>query len=151
MLVRRPDSPAGPALLALVALVAAPLLTYGVERWALTARSADPWWGSGVVAAVGVGIWVFNLTGFVLLCLVFPHGPLPGRWWRAMPWLWLLAALGVVLVVAGAPDDPAARGRDGRRVRGVPGGAGRLRCRRVQERRQGSQALFVPFDVRGLL
>jgi signal transduction histidine kinase len=104
VLVRRPDSPAGPALLA---LVAAPLLTYGVERWAMTARSADPWWGAGVVAAAGIGIWVFNLTGFVLLCLSFPDGPLSGRWWRAMPWLWLLAALGVVLAVAEVPDDPA--------------------------------------------
>jgi signal transduction histidine kinase len=105
VLGRRPDSPAGPALLA---LVAAPVLTYGVESWAQTADSPNPWWGAGPVAVAGIGIWVFNLAGFVLLCLTFPDGPLPGRWWRAMPWLWLLAALGVVVVVAGAPDDPAA-------------------------------------------
>jgi signal transduction histidine kinase len=104
VLARVPASPAGPALLA---LVAAPVLTYGVESWALSAGSADPWWGAGIVAAAGIGIWVFHLTGFVLLCLVFPDGLLPGRWWRAMPWLWLLAALGVV-AVARQPGDPTA-------------------------------------------
>jgi signal transduction histidine kinase len=105
VLARRPDSPAGPTLLA---LVAAPTLTFGVEAWALTADSADPWWGAGVVAAAGMGIWVFNLAGFVLLCLTFPDGLLAGRWWRAMPWLWLVAALGVVLAVSAEPDDPEA-------------------------------------------
>jgi signal transduction histidine kinase len=105
VLARRPDSPAGPMLLA---LVAAPLLTYGVERWAVTADSADPLWGAGSVAAAGIGIWVFNLAGFVLLCLFFPDGMLPGRWWRALPWLWLLTALGVVLALAGEPSEPAA-------------------------------------------
>ncbi|GAA1027090.1 hypothetical protein GCM10009557_07080 [Virgisporangium ochraceum] len=104
VLARRPDSPAGPVLLA---LVAAPVLTYGVERWALTADSADPWWGAEAVAAAGIGIWVFNLAGFVLLCLTFPDGLLPGRWWRAMPWLILLAALTVIFAAAGSPDDPA--------------------------------------------
>ncbi len=105
VLARRPDSPAGPVLLA---LVAAPVLTNGVENWARTADSPDPWWGAEAVAAAGIGIWVFNLAGFVLLCLTFPDGPLSGRRWRAMPWLWLLAALCVVVAVAGEPDDPAA-------------------------------------------
>lgn len=103
VIARRPDSPVGPALLA---LVTAPVLTYGVERWALTAGTADPWWGAEAVARVGVGIWVFNLAGFVLLCLTFPNGPLPGRFWRALPWLWLLSALLVVLVLSPGPDDP---------------------------------------------
>lgn len=103
VLARRPDSPAGPALLG---LIGAPVLTYGLETWAATAGGADPWVGAAAVARVGVGIWVLNLAGFVLLCLTFPDGPLPGRTWRVVPWLWLGAAVLVVLAVSPSPDDP---------------------------------------------
>jgi len=110
VLARRPASPAGPALLA---LVAAPVLTYGVERWASTAATGDPWWGAEVLARVGVGIWVFNLAGFVVLCLTFPDGPLPGRAWRAVPWAWLASALIVVLLVAPSGADQSDSGPTG--------------------------------------
>ena len=103
VIARRPDSPAGPALLG---LVSAPVLTYGLETWGATAGSVDPWIGAAAVARVGVGIWVLNLAGFVLLCLTFPDGPLPGRTWQVMPWLWLGAALVVVVAVSPSSQDP---------------------------------------------
>ncbi|MFI5908889.1 histidine kinase [Dactylosporangium sp. NPDC051541] len=86
---RRRRSPVGPAL---VWLVAAPALTWAVELW-----------GPALVAG---GVWVFNLAGFVWLCLVFPAGLLPGRRWRAVPWCFLAAAT-FVIVVSGL--EPASR------------------------------------------
>ncbi len=85
---RRPASPVGPAL---VALTAAPCLTWAVEEW-------------GAATFVGGGAWVFNLTGFVLLCLVFPDGRLPGRRWRVLPWAFLAVAAAVVVVIGFEPD-----------------------------------------------
>ncbi len=97
VVVARPASPVGPAL---IVLTAAPVLTMAVEDWGASAITAAPWWGADVVAAVAPGIWVFNFAGFVLLCLTFPDGRLPGRRWAAMPWLFLAAAALVDLVVA---------------------------------------------------
>jgi signal transduction histidine kinase len=103
---RRPESPAGPAL---VALAAAPALTWGLEQWGATFPTARPLPLAHVGAFLAGGIWVFNLAGFVALCLVFPNGRLPGRYWRAVPWCFLGAAA-LVIVVIGL--DPLAY-RDG--------------------------------------
>jgi signal transduction histidine kinase len=84
----------GPAL---VWLATAPALTWAVENWG-EAGEALP--GGGVASVVGPGAWPFNLAGFVLLCLVFPDGMLPGRRWRAVPWLFVVAALMVGAVIA---------------------------------------------------
>ncbi|MGX6608418.1 sensor histidine kinase [Micromonosporaceae bacterium Da 78-11] len=91
---RRPGSPVGPAL---VALTAAPCLTWAVEDL-------------GSTSFVGSGVWVFNLTGFVLLCLVFPDGRLPGRHWQVLPWVGLAVAAAVVVVLGSEPDGYADRG-----------------------------------------
>lgn len=107
VLFRRPDSAAGPGLML---LVAAPVLVFGVEQWAVSATTADPWWGAELVAAAGVGIWTFNLAGFVALCLTFPAGRLPGRGWASLPWLWLAAAVAVIVVLSGI-DGTVAAGR----------------------------------------
>ncbi len=95
VVVARPASPVGPAL---IVLTTAPILAFVVGDWGASAVTAAPWWGAGVVAAIAPGVWVFNLAGFVLLCLTFPDGRLPGRRWALMPWLFLAAAALVELV-----------------------------------------------------
>jgi signal transduction histidine kinase len=98
---RRPDSPAGPAL---VALGAAPALTSGLEQWGATYGTPQPLPAAHLGAFLASGVWVFNLAGFVRLCLVFPTGLLPGRFWRAVP-LAFLGAAGLVIVVIGSHPD----------------------------------------------
>jgi signal transduction histidine kinase len=105
LLIRRlPDNPTGPAL---VALGAAVVLTEGIETWGGTFATADPWPAARLAATVGPGVWVFNLAGFFLLCLVFPNGLLPGRAWRALPWLGLAAAVFVNAMVSLVPEQYA--------------------------------------------
>jgi hypothetical protein len=70
--VRVPGSLTGGAL---AWLGAAPTLVFGIEDWGQGAPSSP-------VAIVSEGAWVWNLAGFVALCLVFPNGLLPGRRWR---------------------------------------------------------------------
>ena len=93
---RRPDSPAGPAL---VALAAAPALTWGLEEWGATYQAPHPLPAAHLGAFLSGGMWVFNLAGFVLLCLIFPSGRRPGRFWRAVPWAFLGAAALVIVVI----------------------------------------------------
>jgi signal transduction histidine kinase len=92
---RRPDSPVGPAL---VALAAAPCLTWAVEQWGASYGNPHTWPGLAIVFVSG-GVWVFNLAGFVLLCLVFPDGRLRGRFWAALPWAYLAVAAAVIAVI----------------------------------------------------
>ncbi len=99
---RRADNPTGPALIALGAAV---VLTAAIEDWGGTFATGDPWPASRVVATVAPGVWVFNLAGFFLLCLVFPDGPLRGRGWRALPWLGLAAAIVVDAMVSLVPEN----------------------------------------------
>lgn len=99
---RRPGNPTGPSLLALSAAV---VLTAAVENWGGTFTTSDPWPAAQVAATVAPGVWVFNLAGFFLLCLVFPDGPLRGRGWRALPWLGLTAAIVVDAMVSLAPEN----------------------------------------------
>ena len=87
---RRPDSPVGPGL---VWLAVAPAVTWSLENWGATYRTGHDWPAASLGTLLADGIWVFNLAGFVVLCLVFPDGPLPGRLWRRVPWLFLAAAV----------------------------------------------------------
>lgn len=113
VLRRVPASPAGPAL---IFLAAAPSLTLGVENWGETFASMTPWPGSAWAAAIAPGVWVFNLAGFVALCLTFPDGPLPGRRWAAMPWIFLVVAIALNLALA---LDQATWAEDGSRIPGA--------------------------------
>jgi signal transduction histidine kinase len=92
---RRPESPVGPAL---VWLATAPALTWAVENQDLV---------------VSPGVWPFNLAGFVMLCLVFPDGLLPGRRPRAVPWAFLAAALLVTVVISAQEAAAGPGGRPG--------------------------------------
>lgn len=104
---RRPGSAVGPSL---TLLGAAPALTNGVANWGATFSTAHPWPGALAAATVEPGIWVFNLAGFVLLCMTFPDGMLPGRRWRVAPWIALVVAIGVDAVVSFNPAQYVAGG-----------------------------------------
>jgi signal transduction histidine kinase len=99
---RRPGNPTGPALIVLGAAV---VLTGGIENWGGTFATTNPWPAAHLAAAVAPGVWVFNLAGFFMLCLVFPDGPLPGRGWRVLPWLGLAAAVLVNAMVSLVPEN----------------------------------------------
>jgi signal transduction histidine kinase len=104
---RRPDNPIGGAL---ILLAAAPVLTDGIEGWGTTFGTAHAWPGAHVAAIVQPGVWVLNLAGFVLLCLVFPDGLMPGRRRQALPWLFLGTAVVVNTVVSLDPANYEAEG-----------------------------------------
>jgi signal transduction histidine kinase len=104
---KRPESAAGPALLV---LGAAPMLTTAVETWGSSFTTTDPWPLARLGATLATGVWVFHLAGFVLLCLVFPNGVLPGRRWAALPWVFLGVAVAVAVVVMLLPDQYATDG-----------------------------------------
>ena len=92
---RAPGTPVGPAL---SWVGAAPAGVFAIEGWGATAATAHPWPAAHVVAAIEPGVWVWNLAGFVALCLVFPDGLLPGRRWRRLAWC--AAAAGVFVNAA---------------------------------------------------
>ncbi len=78
--------PRGRAVANALGLLAASVSTVAaVEAWGASARSARPWPAAAFMAAVAAGVWVWNLTGFVALCLVFPDGWPPGAAWRRLP------------------------------------------------------------------
>ncbi|MDT3442733.1 histidine kinase [Pseudofrankia sp. BMG5.37] len=85
---RVPASPVGPAL---AWVGAAPAAVYTFESWGETLTTAHPWPAAELVYTLKLGAWVWNLAGFVWLCLVFPDGLLPGRRWRAVVG-WAVAA-----------------------------------------------------------
>jgi signal transduction histidine kinase len=70
--------PATPAGAALAWVGAAPAAVFAVEDWGQTVATADPWPAAQLMYAVQLGAWVWNLAGFVALCLVFPDGLAPG-------------------------------------------------------------------------
>ncbi|TQS41234.1 sensor histidine kinase [Cryptosporangium phraense] len=72
--IRVPGNPVGPAL---AWVGAAPSAAFAIEYW-----GASSWPAARVIGMVSPGVWVWNLAGFVALCLVFPNGLLPGRRWR---------------------------------------------------------------------
>lgn len=98
--LRRPDSPVGPALAGLAAL---PALTFALEATGAAV-------GGTLGAALAAGAWVHLVTGFGLLCQVFPDGLLPGRRWRLLPGVFLGVAVTLQvllgLAAAGAPTVP---------------------------------------------
>ena len=71
--------PATPVGAALAWVGAAPAAVFAVEDWGQTVATADPWPAAQLMYAVQLGAWVWNLAGFVALCLVFPDGLPPGR------------------------------------------------------------------------
>lgn len=92
--LRRPDSPVGPALAGLAAL---PALAFALEATGAAV-------GGDLGAALAAGAWVHLVTGFGLLCQVFPDGLLPGRRRRLLPaaFIGVAVALQVLLgLVAG--------------------------------------------------
>lgn len=82
-------SPVGPALawtgafIALVSSTSGPL-------------SRLPW---------ATGQWPLNLAGLLALLLVFPSGPSTGRLWRAVPWAFGAATVGMVAAQWGASQQ----------------------------------------------
>ncbi len=104
---RVPDSFVGPA----VSWVgAAPALVAAVESWGDTLLGPHPWPAAPAMFDLKQGIWVWNFAGFVALCLVFPDGPLTGRFWRRLP---LLAVVAGCLLNAAVSLDPTIRRVDG--------------------------------------
>ena len=71
--------PATPVGAALGWVGAAPAVVFAVEDWGQTVTTAGPWPAARLMYAVKLGAWVWNLAGFVGLCLVFPDGLPPGR------------------------------------------------------------------------
>jgi signal transduction histidine kinase len=113
--VRRPTSPVGPAL---VWVAASPCLAWSLESWGTSYLTATPWPAAHLGAIIGSGAWVYNLTGFGLLCLVFPDGLLPGRRWALMPWVFLVVSVAVNVDVSAdyvryAGPDGTGNGRAG--------------------------------------
>lgn len=104
---RVPRSPVGGAL---AWVGAAPAVVGAIEDWGQTLDSAHPWPGAAALFVLKQGVWVWNLAGFVALCLVFPDGPLRGRVWRRLPWLCLAAAL---VLNAAVSLDPGTHQVDG--------------------------------------
>jgi signal transduction histidine kinase len=104
---RVPDSLVGPAL---CWVGAAPALVAAVESWGDTLLGPHPWPGATAVFILKQGFWVWNLAGFVALCLVFPDGPLSGRFWRRLP---LLAVGAACLLNAAVSLDPDSHRVDG--------------------------------------
>lgn len=94
---RRPDSPIGPGL---AWLVTAPCLVWAVEDWGAAYQQGDRLPGGQLASWAASGVWVYQLGGFVILCLVFPDGRLAGRPWRALPGAFVLVAVVVNLLVS---------------------------------------------------
>ena len=85
--------PASPVGAALAWVGAAPSAVFALEWWGQSAHTAHPWPAAQVLYHVQVGAWVWNLAGFAALCFVFPDGPLPGRRWRLVAWLAVVAGV----------------------------------------------------------
>lgn len=108
LLVRRdPGNLTGPAL---VLVGAVPVLVQGVETWGSTVDSAEPWPVASLMAQLAGGVWVFLLAGFVVLCLVFPVGPLPGRPWNLVAGAYVGTAVLIVFLLAMDPTRYAEEG-----------------------------------------
>ena len=99
---RRPDNRTG---LALASLGVSVVLTGAIENWGGTFATSNQWPAAREVAVISPGVWVFNLAGFFLLCLVFPDGRLPGPRWRAAPWFGLGTAVLVNATLSLPPND----------------------------------------------
>jgi len=97
---------------------------FAFEGWGETLTTAHPWHGAELVFVLKLGAWVWNLAGFVWLCLVFPDGLLPGRRWRGVVG-WSVAA-GLLVNATQAFFTTAAEARPtGRFALRMPDPAGR--------------------------
>jgi len=99
---RSPNSPASGGL---VLLGAAPTATAAIEAWGESFGGPGSIPGAHIVAYIAPGVWVFNLTGFVVLASSFPSGRSPGRRWATVPRLFLLTGALVVFVVGMQPEQ----------------------------------------------
>jgi signal transduction histidine kinase len=102
-------SPNSPAASGLVLLGAAPTATAAIEAWGESFGGPGSIPGAHIAAYIAPGVWVFNLTGFVVLASNFPSGRLPGRRW-SVPRLFLLTGALVVFVVGVLPEQYEAEG-----------------------------------------
>jgi signal transduction histidine kinase len=107
LLAIRTSGPVGPAL---AWVGAAPTAVFAVEFWGESSQTTRPWPLAEVLYPVQLGAWVWNLAGFAALCLVFPTGLLPGRRWRVIAGLAVLAAVVVNIVVPVIGSDDVAGG-----------------------------------------
>jgi signal transduction histidine kinase len=82
---------------------AAPAVVAVVEWWGDTFLGRHPWPAAEAVWILAQGFWVWNLAGFVALCLVFPDGALAGQLWRRLP---LFAVVAACLLNAAVSLDP---------------------------------------------
>lgn len=98
-------SPNSPAAGGLVLLGAAPTAAAAIEAWGESFGGPGSAPGAHIVAYIAPGVWVFNLTGFVVLASSFPSGLLPGRRWATVPRLFLLVGALVVAVVGVQPEQ----------------------------------------------
>lgn len=99
-----------PASGGLVLLGAAPTATAAIEAWGESFGGPGSIPGAHIVAYIAPGVWVFNLTGFVVLASSFPSGPLPVRRWATISRLFLLTGALVVFVVGVQPEQFEADG-----------------------------------------
>jgi signal transduction histidine kinase len=84
--------PASPVGTALSWVGAAPAAVFALESWGETLATDTPWPAARTVYALKLGAWVWNLAGFVALCLVFPDGLLAGRRRRRLTIAWAVTA-----------------------------------------------------------
>jgi signal transduction histidine kinase len=96
--------PATPVGAALAWVGAAPAAVFAVEDWGETVATTHPWPAARLMYAVKLGAWVWNLAGFVGLCLVFPDGLPSGRRWRIVVWAAVASGVFVNAVVSLDPN-----------------------------------------------
>lgn len=89
-----PRTAVGPALAWSSACVVAVLIN---DVLAASAFTPEPLPLSGVARHWWAGAWPVNLAGLFALLLVFPDGTRLGRLWSALPWIYGLATVGMVV------------------------------------------------------
>ncbi|MFF9127841.1 sensor histidine kinase [Streptomyces sp. NPDC014889] len=102
LLTRRVPSSVGTAL---SWVGAAPAAVFAVETWGETFTLAHQAPAARLFYMLKLGASVWNLTGFVALCLTFPDGRLPGPSWRLVAWAGVAAGLCLNLSVSFIEPD----------------------------------------------
>ena len=104
IVVRVPESPAGPALAWTSAAVSLVAIN---DVFAASAYTSTPLPLASLARHVWVGAWPVNLAGLLALLLVFPDGRRPGRFWVAVP---VVYAAGTALMMAATWDAQQVNG-----------------------------------------